>query len=249
MNSIASVCNSAAYCAKKGLQPDVLMMTATPIPRTLAITAFGDMDVSTLRERPKGRLPVKTYWVRPNRMDRVFSFLQKELANGRQAYVICPLIEESEKLDAQNAVELHHRLQQALPEWKVELLHGKMSGEEKDGVMRRFHDGESSILVATTVVEVGVHVANATVMVIYDADRFGLSQLHQLRGRVGEGRHQSYCILIADPKTEMGVERMQVMVETDDGFELPAEIWNSEVRENFLVRNRADCPSFAWPIF
>jgi ATP-dependent DNA helicase RecG len=205
---------------RKGMNPDVLTMTATPIPRTLAITVFGDMDVSTIRERPKGRKPVKTYWVKPELMDRVIGFIRREAEAGRQTFVICPLIEESEKLDVQNAIDLHARLRLALPGFSVGLLHGRMTPAEKDAVMAAFVRGESHVLVSTTVVEVGVDVPNASLMVVMDADRFGLSQLHQLRGRVGRGEHASYCILVADPKSEAGVERMRAMTETDDGFEI-----------------------------
>jgi ATP-dependent DNA helicase RecG len=202
------------------MQPDVLTMTATPIPRTLSITAFGDMDISTLRELPKGRMPIRTYVVKHEMLDRVIGFIRKEVSAGRQAYVICPLIEESDKLDVQNAIDVHARLSHALPEFKTGLLHGRLGNAEKDEVMREFSENRIQVLVSTTVIEVGVDVPNATLMVVYDADRFGLSQLHQLRGRVGRGKYQSYCILIADPKGEVGKERMQVMKETNDGFEI-----------------------------
>ncbi len=204
----------------KGLQPDVLFMTATPIPRTLAISAFGDMDVSTIDEMPKGRKPIKTHWAKHDMLPRVIDFMKKELGNGHQVYVICPLIEESETLDVQNAIDVHFQLSQALPEINVGLMHGRLHHEEKDTTMHSFAINETQVLVSTTVVEVGVNVPNATVMVIYDADRFGLSQLHQLRGRVGRGSDQSHCILLADPKTDVGKERMSIMTETNDGFEL-----------------------------
>lgn len=205
---------------RKGMNPDVLTMTATPIPRTLAITAFGDMDVSSLRELPKGRKPIKTYFVQHGLWERALGFIEKELRAGRQAYVICPLIEESEKLDVQNAIELYEELKQVFTDYEVGLLHGRLSAEEKESAMREFSANRVHLLVSTTVIEVGVDVPNATIMVVYDADRFGLSQLHQLRGRVGRGEHQSYCILIADPKSEIGKQRMQVMTETNDGFEI-----------------------------
>jgi ATP-dependent DNA helicase RecG len=212
--------NQRSVLRRKGMNPDVLTMTATPIPRTLAITAFGDMDVSTLRELPQGRKPIKTYWVKHEMLDRVIGFIKKELAEGRQTYVICPLIEESDKLDVQNALDVHAQLQTVLSGHRVGLLHGRMAAQEKEQVMREFSDNEVHVLVSTTVIEVGVDVPNATIMVVYDADRFGLSQLHQLRGRVGRGEHQSYCILIADPKSEVAQERMQVMTESNDGFEI-----------------------------
>ncbi|NBI29599.1 ATP-dependent DNA helicase RecG [Chengkuizengella marina] len=212
--------NQRTIFRHKGLNPDVLTMTATPIPRTLAITAFGDMDVSTLKELPKGRKEIKTYWVKHNLMKRVLGFIQKELKAHRQAYVICPLIEESDKIDVQNAIDLHAEIQAFLVGYKVGLLHGRQAADEKEQVMLQFSENEVQVLVSTTVVEVGVNVPNATVMVIYDADRFGLSQLHQLRGRVGRGQAQSYCILIADPKSEMGQERMRSMTKTNDGFEI-----------------------------
>ncbi|MFO7248915.1 MAG: ATP-dependent DNA helicase RecG [Bacillota bacterium] len=207
---------------QKGLNPDALFMTATPIPRTLALAVFGDMDVSVMDELPAGRKPVKTYWVKEALMERVLTFVERELAAGRQAYFICPLIEESEKLDLENAVDWYERLRARFEPrgYPVALLHGRLSGQEKDAVMRRFARGEARVLVSTTVVEVGVNVPNATVMVIYDAERFGLAQLHQLRGRVGRGEHQGYCILVADPKSEVGRERMRIMMETTDGFEL-----------------------------
>jgi ATP-dependent DNA helicase RecG len=205
---------------RKGLQPDVLTMTATPIPRTLAITAYGDMDVSTLRELPKGRLPIRTYAVNHHMLERILGFISREVHAGHQAYVICPLIEESEKLDVQNALDLHAQLQQHYPDFRVGLLHGRLSAAEKDQVMREFSENRIQVLVSTTVIEVGVDVPNATIMVVYDAQRFGLSQLHQLRGRVGRGEHASYCILIADPKNEVSKERMKVMAETNDGFEI-----------------------------
>ncbi|RUT36239.1 ATP-dependent DNA helicase RecG [Paenibacillus zeisoli] len=212
--------NQRSILRRKGFNPDVLTMTATPIPRTLAITAFGDMDVSTLSERPKGRKPISSYWVKHDKMDRVLGFISREIEQGRQAYLICPLIEESEKLDVQNAIDLYVSMSQAFPDFKVGLLHGRMTAAEKEEVMREFYANEVQLLVSTTVVEVGVDVPNATLMIIMDADRFGLSQLHQLRGRVGRGEHASYCVLIADPKSEVGQERMKVMTDTDDGFEV-----------------------------
>jgi ATP-dependent DNA helicase RecG len=205
---------------RKGLQPDVLTMTATPIPRTLAITAYGDMDVSSLRELPKGRKPIRSYAVNHTMLERVLGFINREVLAGRQAYLICPLIEESEKVDVQNALDLHAQLTMYFPDFRVGLLHGRLAPAEKDYVMREFTQNQIQVLVSTTVIEVGVDVPNATIMVIYDAQRFGLSQLHQLRGRVGRGEHASYCILIADAKNEVSKERLKVMTETNDGFEI-----------------------------
>ncbi len=205
----------------KGLHPDLLAMTATPIPRTLAITAYGEMDVSSIDELPAGRQPVTTSWVRRNQMRSALDRIQQELAAKHQVFAITPLIAESEKIDLQNAEQLYTDMQEAFGNVaKVALLHGQMKADEKDAIMRAFSNGEIDLLVSTTVVEVGVDVPNATVMLIMDADRFGLAQLHQLRGRVGRGKAAAYCILVADPKNEMGVERMQTMVATTDGFKL-----------------------------
>ncbi|MFD1952745.1 ATP-dependent DNA helicase RecG [Paenibacillus thailandensis] len=236
--------NQRSVLRRKGLNPDVLTMTATPIPRTLAITAFGDMDVSTLRERPHGRLPIKTYWVKHSAMDRVYGFIRKEVSEGRQAYVICPLIEESDKLDVQNAIDVHVQIQQAFPDLKVGLLHGRLGAAEKEAVMGSFGANESQVLVATTVVEVGVDVPNATLIVIMDAERFGLSQLHQLRGRVGRGAYQSYCVLVADPKSEAGRERMNVMTETDDGFEVARRDLDLRGPGDFFGTKQSGVPEF-----
>ncbi|HFI0054935.1 TPA: ATP-dependent DNA helicase RecG [Streptococcus suis] len=204
---------------EKGDNPDVLMMTATPIPRTLAITAFGDMDVSIINQLPAGRKPIITRWVKHQQLPTVLEWLEKELRSGAQVYFISPLIEESEALDLKNAIDLQAELQAHFgSQVTVDLLHGKMKNEEKDAIMQAFKDRKSDILVSTTVIEVGVNVPNATVMVIMDADRFGLSQLHQLRGRVGRGHKQSYAVLVANPKTESGKERMKIMTETTDGF-------------------------------
>ncbi|MDU4623925.1 MAG: ATP-dependent DNA helicase RecG, partial [Enterococcus gallinarum] len=204
---------------EKGDNPDVLMMTATPIPRTLAITAYGEMDVSIIDEMPAGRIPVETRWVRPPQLESVLDWARQELAKGHQMYVICPLIEESEMLDVKNATEIYEQLQAYFaPNYQVGILHGKMKNIEKDAIMEEFKDNQLQILVSTTVIEVGVNVPNATVMLIIDADRFGLAQLHQLRGRVGRGADASYCILVANPKNETGIERMKIMTETTNGF-------------------------------
>ncbi|WP_079480229.1 ATP-dependent DNA helicase RecG [Halobacillus salinus] len=229
----------------KGLHPDVLFMTATPIPRTLAITAFGDMDVSVIDEMPAGRKPVETYWVKGEMTNRVLSFIQKEIDAGHQAYVICPLIEESDKLDIQNAVDLYHQLASVFePKVPVGLMHGRLHNDEKDEVMQQFAKNETKILVSTTVVEVGVNVPNATVMVIYDAERFGLSQLHQLRGRVGRGSDQAYCILLADPKGDVGKERMRIMTETTDGFELSEQDLKLRGPGDFFGKKQSGMPEF-----
>lgn len=209
------------FFREKGENPDVLMMTATPIPRTLAITAFGEMDVSIIDELPAGRKPIITRWVKHEQLPTVLGWLEQVLQKGAQAYVISPLIEESEALDLKNAVALHAELSQYFEgKARVDLLHGRMKNTEKDSLMQAFKNKESQVLVSTTVIEVGVNVPNATVMLIMDADRFGLSQLHQLRGRVGRGDKQSYAILVANPKTESGKARMKIMTETTDGFVL-----------------------------
>lgn len=209
---------------EKGQNPDVLMMTATPIPRTLAITAFGDMGVSIIDQMPAGRKEIITRWVKHQQLNLVLDWLVKEIQKGSQAYVISPLIEESEALDLKNAIALEEELIAYFGDRvRIALLHGKMKGEEKEAIMQAFKQGEIDLLVSTTVIEVGVNVPNATVMIIMDADRFGLSQLHQLRGRVGRGDKQSYAVLVANPKTESGKRRMKIMTETTNGFVLAEE--------------------------
>ncbi|MGX6441982.1 ATP-dependent DNA helicase RecG [Neobacillus sp. K501] len=230
---------------EKGENPDVLFMTATPIPRTLAITVFGEMDVSIIDEMPAGRKAIETYWAKPDMLDRVLSFVEKELVKGHQAYVICPLIEESDKLDVQNAIDVHTTLSHYFQNrYQVGLMHGRLSSEEKDSVMKLFSSNHVQVLVSTTVVEVGVNVPNATMMVIYDAERFGLSQLHQLRGRVGRGSDQSYCILLADPKSEVGQERMRIMTETNDGFALSEKDLELRGPGDFFGRKQSGVPEF-----
>lgn len=212
-----------ARLQEKGYNPDVLVMTATPIPRTLALTLYGDLDVSVINELPPGRRPVKTYWRTENSLPKVYEFIRQQVMAGRQAYVVCPLVEESEKIDVGAAVELADRLCEVFPDLNIGLVHGRLKPDQKETVMRRFRDGEIQVLVATTVIEVGVNVPNATIMLINDAERFGLAQLHQLRGRVGRGEHQSYCILVADPNTDEGKARMKIMESTSDGFILAEE--------------------------
>jgi ATP-dependent DNA helicase RecG len=230
---------------EKGENPDVLFMTATPIPRTLAITVFGEMDVSIIDEMPAGRKAIETYWAKHDMLERVLGFMEKELIKGRQAYVICPLIEESEKLDVQNAIDVHsiltHHFQNR---FLVGLMHGRLSSAEKEEVMKAFAENEKQVLVSTTVVEVGVNVPNATFMLIYDAERFGLSQLHQLRGRVGRGQEQSYCILLADPKTDVGKERMKIMTETNDGFVLSEKDLELRGPGDFFGKKQSGLPEF-----
>jgi len=210
-----------AALSLKGREPDVLVMTATPIPRTLALTLYGDLDVSVLDEMPPGRGPVRTFHRRMRDRERVYAFVRREVKAGRQAYVVCPLVEESEKLDVQAAVELYERLRRdVFPDFRLGLVHGRMDVEQKEQVMQAFRRGEISVLVATPVIEVGIDVPNATVMVVEHAERFGLAQLHQLRGRVGRGGEGSYCILVSEATGGGARRRIETMVRTTDGFEI-----------------------------
>jgi len=222
-----------AQLGNKGSIPDVLVMTATPIPRTLALTIYGDLNVSTIDELPPGRRAVKTAFLPRASRSKAYRFVRTEIEKGAQAYVICPLIEESENLDLQAAVTLHEDLKTKIyPDLKVGLLHGRMKSSEKEHIMRMFKEGEIDVLVTTTVVEVGVDISNACLMIIEHAERFGLSQLHQLRGRVGRGPRQSYCILVGEPKTEEAQRRLQAMEKTSNGFEL--------ANEDLLIRGPGD---------
>ena len=211
-----------ATLRSKGLHPDVLVMTATPIPRTLALTTYGDLDVSVMREMPPGRHPIKTIAKPETRRDEIYDFVRQQIDEGRQVYVIYPLVEESEKVDLRAATEMKdHLATDIFPQYRVGLLHGRMKSDEKERVMGGFTRGDYDILVSTTVVEVGVDVSNASVMLVEHAERFGLSQLHQLRGRVGRGPHQSYCILLYQfAMTEDGRARLKALTETTDGFEI-----------------------------
>lgn len=209
-----------ARLIRQGVMPDVLVMTATPIPRTLTLTIYGDLDVSLLDERPAGRGEIVTAVRKKPKVTDITKFLKEHLAEGRQAYLVYPLVEESETLDAAAATVEYEKWKKRLAQYEVKLLHGKMQPEEKDTVMSSFRDGETQVLVATTVVEVGVDVPNATIMVIQNAERFGLAQLHQLRGRIGRGEHKSYCILATDGKSPEAMEKLQVLADTSDGFKI-----------------------------
>jgi len=201
--------------------PHVLVMTATPIPRTLALTLYGDLDLSTIDEMPPGRQKVETRWLFPTERERAYGFIRAQVEKGHQAFVICPLVEESVKIEAKAAVEEYERLQrEILPSLKLGLLHGRMKSDDKDAVMGAFARGELHVLVSTSVVEVGIDVPNATVMLVEGANRFGLSQLHQFRGRVGRGQHASYCLLLADSTTATSDERLKAIESTSDGFAL-----------------------------
>jgi len=220
---------------QKGFNPHVLAMTATPIPRTLSLTIYGDLDVAVIDERPPGRQPIDTQWVPSDAT--AYRMVREQVTLGRQAYVICPLVEETDKSEARAAVAEHKRLQrEVFPDLVVGLVHGRLKGSEKEAVLARFRDGEIQVLVATSVVEVGIDVPNATVMVVQEANRFGLAQLHQFRGRVGRGAEQSYCLLLAESASAIGQQRLQAITSTDDGFKLaeedlrlrgPGEFWGT----------------------
>jgi len=212
-----------AALSAKGRTPHVLAMSATPIPRTLALMVFGDMDISVLDEMPKGRLPVETYRIDSGKRTRAYDFIRKHVRMGQQAFVVCPLVSEGES-DLASAEQFAARLSTGeLSDCRVGLLHGRMKSHDKEYVMRRFVAGEIDVLVSTTVIEVGVDVPNATIMLIENAERFGLAQLHQLRGRVGRGDLQAYCILVSDAKGQNAISRLETMVRTNDGFEISGE--------------------------
>jgi ATP-dependent DNA helicase RecG len=230
----------------KGSRPDVLVMTATPIPRTLALTLYGDLDVSVIRDTPPGRVPTKTSAKPESRREDVYTFVREQLDAGRQAYVIYPLVEESEKVDLKAATAMFdHLSQDVFPQYRLGLLHGRMKADAKDRVMKAFAAGEIQMLVSTTVVEVGVDVPNASVMLVEHSERFGLSQLHQLRGRVGRDRHQSYCVLLYQaPLSDEARERLRAMTETTDGFEIAERDLSLRGPGDFFGTRQAGLPTF-----
>jgi ATP-dependent DNA helicase RecG len=210
---------------KKGENPDVLVMTATPIPRTLAMTIYGDLDVSLIDEMPPGRMPVETKVFSESARAKVYRIIEVEVRKGRQAFIVYPLVEESEKLDLKDATRMAEHLQkEVFPDFRIGLLHGRMKSDEKEAIMMEFKEGRLQILVATTVIEVGIDIPNASVMVVEHAERFGLSQLHQLRGRIGRGRYPSKCILLAQYRSSDEAKiRLRAMEKTTDGFKIAEE--------------------------
>ncbi len=203
----------------KGDNPDVLVMTATPIPRTLALILYGDLDISIIDELPPNRKKIETYAVTKSMEQRVNNFIRKQITEGRQVYIVCPLVEETEEIDAKAVVELTENYKTKIfPEYRVEYMHGKLRPKEKEEIMNKFKNGDIDILISTTVIEVGVNVPNASIMVIENAERFGLAALHQLRGRVGRGEYQSYCVLKYSSNSDVVKQRMKIMQDTNDGF-------------------------------
>ncbi len=230
---------------KKSEQPDVLVMTATPIPRSLAMTLYGDLDLSLMTEMPPGRIPILTRIMYEKDRPKLYQFVREKISGGQQAYFVFPLIEESEKLDLKNATKGFENIKEIFKEFRVEMLHGRMKNAEKDEIMGRFSRGETQILVSTTVIEVGIDVPNATLMVIEHAERFGLSQLHQLRGRVGRGGAKSYCILATDFKqSDLAKERLKVMESSSDGFKIAEEDLKIRGPGDFLGTRQSGLPDF-----
>jgi ATP-dependent DNA helicase RecG len=215
--------NQRALLLEKGKNPHVLVMTATPIPRTLAVILYGDLDISIIDTMPPGRQPIRTFLRNEDARFNIYNFVQDQVLAGRQAYVVAPLIEESESIECHSAQELYEELSQAYPKLNIGLVHGAMKQEEKDEVMEGFASGEIQVLVSTVVIEVGIDVSNATVMVIENCERFGLAQLHQLRGRVGRGKHQSYCILVCHKESKVANKRNEIMCNSENGFEIAEE--------------------------